>query len=178
MLRGLETSLDAVSGTVEVRAPLPGTRSTLWTALTTEVLAHWLGRPDGSPQRMGARFTLAHDARTTSTHRVTRWRPQRLLGWSWEFPGEDGSSVSFRLSAVAADRTVLSLQHRGLADVLSYGAGWQLHLDRLAGHLTGTPRDAATFWAEHAALVAELRTAGARERIDSPGDGTEPDVHG
>ena len=174
-MRGLETSLDAVSGTVSVRAPLPATRTTVWGALTTELLGCWLGRPDGPPQRMGARFTLAHDAETTSTHRVTRWRPQRLLGWSWEFPGEDDSSVTFRLSAATPDRSVLSVEHRGLADVLSYGAGWQLHLDRLAGHLAGTPRDPATFWSEHAALVAELRAAGA---LDRPPAGERPRVRG
>ena len=170
-MRGLETSLDGVSGTVGVRAPLPATRAAVWGALTTEVLAHWLGRPTGPPQRMGARFTLAHDAETTSIHRVTRWRPQRLLGWSWDFPGEDHSSVTFRLSAVAPDRTVLGIEHRGLADVLGYGAGWQLHLDRLAGHLSGAPRDPATFWTEHAALVAELRAAGALDR-PPVGDGS------
>ncbi|GAA1429810.1 hypothetical protein GCM10009616_12760 [Microlunatus lacustris] len=67
MVRGLETSLEAASGTVVVRAPLPGSRTTVGAGPTTEVLAHGLGRPDGPPQRLGARFTLAHDAESTST---------------------------------------------------------------------------------------------------------------
>ena len=169
MSQDLETALDPVAGTVLVRGSLPGDRTALWGALTTEQLGRWLGRPEGLPLRMGARFRLLHDATTTSMHRVYRWRPQRLLGFSWEFPDEDDSSVSFRLSAVAPDRTVLGVEHRGLTDVLGYGAGWQLHLDRLAAHLGGEERDPATFWAEHAARVDELRASGALDRPAASG---------
>ena len=163
MSHDLETVLDPVAGTVLVRAPLAGDRAAVWRALTTEQLSRWLGRPDGLPQRMGTRFALAHDEATTSTHRVTRWRPQRVLGWSWAFPGEDDSSVTFRLSAIGPERTVLGVEHRGLADVLGHGAGWQLHLDRLAAHLVGEDRDPATFWAEHADRVEALRAVGASD---------------
>lgn len=163
MTPDLETELDAVAGTVLVRAPLTAGRAAVWRALTTEQLGGWLGRPTGVPERMGARFALAHDEDTTSAHRVTRWRPQRVLGWSWQFPGEDDSSVTFRLSVVGPERTVLGVEHRGLADVLGHGTGWQLHLDRLAALLAGEDRDPTTFWAEHAARVEVLRAAGSSE---------------
>ena len=169
MSHDLETALDPVAGTVLVRAPLAGDRAAVWRALTTAQLQHWLGRPAGLPLRLGTRFTLLHDAATTSTHRVTRWRPQRALGFSWGFADEDDSSVTFRLSAVAPDRTVLGVEHRGLTDVLGYGAGWQLHLDRLAAHLSGEERDPSTFWAEHAARVEELRASGVPVRQPTPG---------
>ena len=174
MSHDLETALDPVAGTLLVRAPLAGDRAAVWRALTTAQLGHWLGRPAGLPLRMGARFTLLHDATTTSSHRVTRWRPQRVLGFSWQFPDEDDSSVTCRLSAVAPDRTVLGVEHRGLSDVLGYGAGWQLHLDRLAALLAGEERDPVTFWAEHAARVEELRASAAVPSGPRPRSGPRP----
>lgn len=137
--------------------------------LTIEELTSWLGRPDGLPQRMGARFRLAHDPDTLSMHRVTQWRPRRLLGWTWQFPDEDDSLVTFRLVPVGAASSLLAVEHRGLGPVvMEYAAGWQLHLDRLAAHLLGELRSTDTFWAEHAALVAQLRA------VDGSGAGQAP----
>ena len=152
-----ETSFDLVSGAVVVRTDLGVHRDRVWEALTTQELVSWLGRPDGLPQRMGARFRLAHDPDTVSTHRVTLSRPRRLLGWTWQLPDEDDSLVTFRLVPIGAARSVLTVEHRGLGQVVEYAAGWQLHLDRLAAHLLGELRNADTFWAEHAALVEQLR---------------------
>lgn len=158
-MRPTETSFDLVSGTAVVRTDLRVDRNRVWEALTTQGLAGWLGRPDGLPQRMGARFRLAHDPDTVSTHRVTLWRPRRLLGWAWQFPDEDDSLVTFRLVPIGTARSVLTVEHRGLGPVVEYAAGWQLHLDRLAAHLLGEPRSTDTCWAEHAALVEQLRAA-------------------
>jgi hypothetical protein len=69
---------------------------------------------------------------------------------------------------IGAARSVLTVEHRGLGLVVEYAAGWQLHLDRLAARLVGEPRSTDTFWAEHAALVEQLRSA------DGSGGGQPP----
>lgn len=151
-----ETDLDRVRGRLVVRGGFDVDRARVWQLLTSaEDLPHWLGRPEGLPSRMGARFRIRHDEQTVSTHRVTRWRPYRLLGWSWELPDEDDSSVTFTITPVAAG-SVLTVQHLGLADLPDCAAGWWLHLDRLGAHVRGEPR-ADTCWSEHAVLADRFR---------------------
>jgi uncharacterized protein YndB with AHSA1/START domain len=110
----------------------------LWSALTEPArLRRWLGAEvvDGA-LGPGGEFTFrwsGADAQT-SRCRVLVWDPPGTLELAWGFAGEPDSVVRFELAPAGAG-TVLTLDHRLLpADqAAGYGAGWQAHLDTLAG---------------------------------------------
>jgi hypothetical protein len=59
-----------------------------------------------------------------------------VLEYDWTFPGEDESVVRFEI-VPQEQGTLLVLDHRrlGRASAGGYGAGWQAHLEALAGEL-------------------------------------------
>ena len=70
-------------------------------------------------------------------------RPTRLFLTTWEDTApEQESTIEVLLSSVEGG-TRLVIEERGvpLAQVTSYGAGWQVHAEDLAAHVAGKDRD-------------------------------------
>jgi uncharacterized protein YndB with AHSA1/START domain len=163
-----------VPGEIRFVRILPGPIERVWAYLTEDdKRAKWFA---GGPMelRVGGRAVLrfhhanlapgetppvaykeAHDPGITSTSRILRCEPPKVLSFSWDDePGRQSSEVTFELSPQGED-VQLVLTHRKVsgktrADV---GAGWHLHLSLLVAHLAG--RKAPLFWTTHAQLEAE-----------------------
>jgi uncharacterized protein YndB with AHSA1/START domain len=110
----------------------------LWSALTEPArLRRWLGADVlAGALGPGGEFTFRwnDDDGQTSRCRVLVWDPVSTLELEWGFGGEPDSVVRFQL-APAGEASVLTVDHRLLpADqAAGYAAGWQAHLDTLAG---------------------------------------------
>lgn len=122
----------------------------LWDALTNaERIPRWF-LPVTGDLRLGGRYQLKGNAGGT----ITQCEPPKELAITWEFGGQT-SWVNVRLTARAAERTELELEH--IAHVPdefwkqygpgAVGVGWDLALIGLTLHLDsgGEPVDAAKF---------------------------------
>ena len=109
----------------------------LWTALTDpEQIQRWLARATRFELQVGGEVQLdfgeTEDERAAGV--ITELEPGRMREYTWTFIGEDESVVRFEL--VPHDPgTRLVLDHRriGREYAAGYGAGWQSHLETLAG---------------------------------------------
>ncbi len=109
----------------------------LWAALTDPArIEGWLARATRFELHVGGAVQLdfgdSEDERATGA--ITQLEPGRVLEYDWTFPGEDESVVRFEI--VPQDQgTLLVLDHRRLGrdSAAGYGAGWQAHLEALAG---------------------------------------------
>jgi len=154
--RHLLGAADPRVGRVRLTRSLPADRRTVWTALTDpERLAAWLGRLDGSLDRLGSRVRIWHEESVRSGHTVLEWSPQQSLALTWEFPDEPDSTVRFELSA--GSPTNVTVTHEGLTEPAEYAAGWHRHLDYLEAHLAGADLPWADYWTGYDDLVARHR---------------------
>lgn len=108
-----------------------------------------------------------------SSHVVEQWSPPTLLQLAWDFPGETPSRVAFHLDARGDANTLVTVEHRGLDDPISYAAGWHRHLTYLVSHLTGQDLAWESFWDGFDVLADKYRmgTEGAdgwQRMIDLP----------
>jgi uncharacterized protein YndB with AHSA1/START domain len=114
----------------------------LWDALTSaERIPRWF-LPVSGDLKLGGRYQLKGNAGGT----ITQCEPPTALGVTWEFGGQV-SWVNVRLTARAADRTELELEH--IAHVPgdfwdqfgpgAVGVGWDLALMGLGEHLSNAP---------------------------------------
>lgn len=115
------------------------TPAELWAALTDpERIQGWLARATRFDLRVGGAVQLdfgdTEDQRTTGV--IRSLEPGRVLEYDWTFPGEDESVVRFEI-VPQQQGTLLVLDHRrlGRGSAGGYGAGWQAHLEALAGEL-------------------------------------------
>ena len=110
----------------------------LWDALTNaERIPRWF-LPVSGDLRLGGRYQLKGNAGGT----ITQCEPPKSLGVTWEFGGQT-SWVNVRLTARAAERTELELEH--IAHVPddfwrqfgpgAVGVGWDLALMGLGEHV-------------------------------------------
>ncbi len=101
----------------------------LWSALTDPGrLARWIAEVEGD-LRLGGEF----HARFTS-------------GWEATLTADAGQTI-----------LVIEAQGLSLDQLAAYGAGWQVHVEDLAGHLAGRERcDIATRWSELIPAYREL----------------------
>ncbi|MGH3976587.1 MAG: SRPBCC domain-containing protein [Pseudonocardiaceae bacterium] len=82
------------------------------------------------------------DLRETATCTVTIWNPPHELRVVWDYTGEGPSELSFRLAEVEGQTRITLAHTRSPADPVQYGAGWHVHLDSLANHVSGGDRTA------------------------------------
>jgi uncharacterized protein YndB with AHSA1/START domain len=131
----------------------------VWSALTDPArLARWMGEVEGD-LRLGGEFRFHFFASgSQGTGRVDACEPPRrlLLTMALGQPDEDVVEVTV---ATGGDQTVLVWEERGMPlDLLAaYGAGVQIHVEDLAGHLAGRERgDADARWNELQPVYEDL----------------------
>jgi uncharacterized protein YndB with AHSA1/START domain len=147
----------------------------LWSALTDpDRLARWHGRVEGD-LRLGGDFRLYVEAAgLESTGRVDACEPPRRLRVTTRETDESyrkGQGVPpFDQSVEATltpdgDQTILIIEVRGmpLDKVAFYGAGWQIHAEKLAAYLAGDDSgNVEARWGElvsaYQVLAADLNT--------------------
>jgi uncharacterized protein YndB with AHSA1/START domain len=157
-------TVDRSAGSVHLERTLPAPPGDVWDALTDPArLGAWLAPVDRAAPSDGE-FVLRMNAEETATCTVTTWDPPRELTVTWDYRGEGPSRLRFRL-ADTDGRTLITVDHARIPrDPVRYGAGWHVHLDHLAAHLSGalgiaTGCDNDDFLAANRAL--EPRYAGA-----------------
>jgi uncharacterized protein YndB with AHSA1/START domain len=130
-------TVDHATGAVRLERTLPAAVHEVWDALTDPARLHeWLAPVEQGSPADGA-FVLRMSADETATCAVATWDPPNELRVTWDYTGEEPSELSVRLSAVDG-ATLLTLEHTQItADPVQYGAGWHVHLDRLAARLFG-----------------------------------------
>jgi uncharacterized protein YndB with AHSA1/START domain len=123
------------------------TPADLWDALTNaERIPRWF-LPVSGDLKLGGRYQLKGNAGGT----ITTCEPPKALGVTWEYGGQT-SWVTVRLTARAAERTELELEH--LAHVPAefwdqygpgaVGVGWDLALMGLGEHVSSPDGPAVT----------------------------------
>lgn len=126
------TDINEAGATVRFERTLAAPVGRVWGALTDESqLARWLASGTFEADAGGA---LAFDFGEggTVTGEITTWEPPNRLGYSWQIPGEQASTVEWTLRADGAG-TRLELVHSTLPEKmgLGYTAGWHAYLERL-----------------------------------------------
>jgi uncharacterized protein YndB with AHSA1/START domain len=124
----------------------------LWSALTDpRRLVCWLGEVEGD-LRLGGEFHARFFASGwEGTGRVEACEPPRRLLLLTMQPGQTDEHVIEVTLAADGDQTILVWEERGmpLNQLAAYGAGIQVHVEDLAGHLAGRERcDADARWNE------------------------------
>ncbi|HEY2586684.1 MAG TPA: SRPBCC domain-containing protein [Tepidisphaeraceae bacterium] len=154
-------------GTFQIRRILPGPIERLWDYIVDgRKRAQWFAGGEMEPRVGGTiHFWFEHknlappgepvpeqfkkpSEGMSAPGTVTRIEPPRLLAFLW-----GGGEVVFELSPLG-DEVAFTITHRRLAtrqDVINVANGWHKHLDVLAAHLAGLPRQ--PFWGR----IAELR---------------------
>lgn len=139
-----------------VRA-LPAPVAKVWQFLTEPpLLPEWYGEGRIEPREGGAVSLMGGHIRGV----VTAWRPERMLGYTWNVfsPGETVSQwpVSYVEIALSADGagTKLTLTHRPIPDAMQSrtAMGWHTYLDLLAAGLENNFPKRADLFSVNAAL--------------------------
>lgn len=152
--------------TVSVRRLLPGPVERVWAYLTdSELRRQWLAAGD-LPNKVGEAFELVwrnhelsdpagrppdgypEENRLTST--LIEYDAPRRLAFTW------GSGDVVIDLEPRGQQVLLTLVHRGIADrnsLLSFSAGWHMHLDILGAKLTNSA--ALPFWSGFRRLFGE-----------------------
>ena len=148
-------SLDSASGRVSLSWSMAVPTGHVWSALTDpEALPHWLGTMVSGEFVVGDTVTIEHADNYACTSRILECEPGRLLGMTWEFPGEPTSRLRIGLAPAGAS-THVALQHDGLAhEAVNYLPGWHTHLLYLEALLLGRPLSMADFWSTYDALAS------------------------
>jgi uncharacterized protein YndB with AHSA1/START domain len=144
----------------------------LWSAVTDpERLARWYGKVDGD-LRAGGTFTVYVESAQLESigHVDTCEPPQRLRITTRETeesaqrgngPQPFDQTLEATLSAAGAE-TVLTIEIRGLPldKIEYYGAGWQIHAENLAAHITHQePTQTESRWSDLVATYTQLASA-------------------
>lgn len=111
----------------------------LWRALSEPAeLSAWLADATLEHQIGGTVELRFDDGRMRG--RITDFDPPRVLAYTWDEGDGRESHVRFELEA-AHGGTRLTLLHTRLNDssATGFAAGWHHHVERLAGHMAGTP---------------------------------------
>jgi uncharacterized protein YndB with AHSA1/START domain len=134
-------SVDLATGAVRLERTLPVPPDQVWGALTDpDRLNAWLGPVVEGTPGPGHTFVLRMSASETATCTVTTWAPPNELCLTWDYTGEGPSELRFRLSE-SDGRTSMRVEHTRIpVDAVQYGAGWHVHLDQLAAHLSAEGR--------------------------------------
>jgi len=127
-------------GEVRDERLLDAAPETVWKALSTaDGLLGWFWSPRLEPQievdlRVGGRYRIASSVigRAVSGE-YTVVQPPSLLGFGWQWNGEEHESAVTVALTRAGDGTSLVVTHRGLPDseIDNHAKGWSDCLDRL-----------------------------------------------
>ena len=151
-------SADQTSRRARLSLTVAGDAPVVWRALTFAAeTPFWLGRIVGPPLSAGIEFALWHQEAVRSLHVVRQWVPHRVLEWTWDFPDESPSRVTFHLAGCGGTETVVTVEHHDLDEPVAYAAGWHRHLTYLAAHLAGQDLPWGAFWDGYDALVADYQ---------------------
>lgn len=129
------------TGTVRMEDVYDTDVADLWTALTNaDRLSRWLAEVTGD-LRSGGLIQATFTSGWEGPGRIDVCEPPRRLMATMN-PGRDDETVLEATLADEAGKTRLVIEERGLplSDVAAYGAGWQTHVEDLAGYLAGQPR--------------------------------------
>ena len=161
-------------GTVKVERLLSGPVERVWAYLTeSKKRATWLAAGEFE-LRVGGRIELHFDneslsdeaappgamgaGKHTSTGKITRLEPLRLLAHTWSWQGGE-SEVTYELTPKGKE-VLLTIHHRLPDDrplKLAVGGGWAVHAGILADRLNGVkPRP---FWSSHAREMKAFEAA-------------------
>jgi len=135
----------------------------LWSALTDPVrLGRWYGDVEGD-LRLGGEFRARVFASGwEGTGRIEACEPPRRLLVVSRDPDVPFDDVTEATLTADGDQTVLVVEQRGLPmDKLPfYGAGMQIHVEDLGGHISGRRRDdSQARWGELVPPYQELAAA-------------------
>lgn len=116
----------------------------LWEACTQpDRLARWIASVSGELET-GGEFTARFTSGWEGSGRVDVCeRPHRLRLTTWEDEAQDQeSTIEATLTAVEGG-TRLVIEERGMPvdQLAAHGAGWQVHAEDLAAHVSGSDRD-------------------------------------
>ena len=160
--------------TIRFERLLPGPVERVWAYLTeSKKRATWLAAGEFD-LRVGGKIELHFDneslsdeaappgamgaGKHTSTGKITRLEPLRLLAHTWGWQGGE-SEVTYELAPKGKD-VLLTIHHRLPDDQplkTAVGGGWPTHVGILADQLNGVkPRP---FWSSHARLMKEFEAA-------------------
>jgi len=144
-LLGTMHRLDDTHGAVRVEDVYDTDIEDLWDACTDPArLARWIAEVSGD-LREGGTFAGVFTSGSEVVGRIEVCeRPSRLVLRAAEQDApEQESTIEVALTSVDGG-TRLVMEERGvpLAQVRSYGAGWQVHAEDLASHVAGADRDA------------------------------------
>lgn len=119
----------------------------VWGQLTEpSYLEQWLGELVHGAVSSGASFIVDHGDGYQCSSSVVDCEVERTLRYSWKFPDEPATEVSWSLSSFD-DGTKLRLTHSGLSKLLgSYRDGWLVHLTFLEASALGAPLPSTMFW--------------------------------
>jgi uncharacterized protein YndB with AHSA1/START domain len=121
----------------------------LWSALTDpQRLAHWIAQVEGD-FRPGGEFRASFTSGWEGPGRVDVCDPPRRLLVTLSQDEDDETVIAAELTPDGG-QTRLVVEERGLPldEAADHGAGWQAHVEDLAAHLAGRPReDWRTRWA-------------------------------
>lgn len=116
----------------------------LWSLVATAPgLSRWMA-PTTMDARRGGEVHIAFEGGDPVNGQIQSIDPERVLAFSWTFPGESASLLRFELDgAEGLVPTRLRIDHEiGWAHAPGYGAGWQAYTDRLDDVIHGrSPRD-------------------------------------
>lgn len=161
------------AGTVRLERMLPGPIERVWAYLTeSEKRGKWFAsgpmelRPGGSIKFLFENSKLASDSEPvpekwkgaegmTSTGRVIRCEPPRVLSYTWFEEYGDESEVTFELTE-HDEEVLLVLTHRRLRnrkEMVDVAGGWHVHVGILIDVLNG--RQPKPFWSRLQQLEAE-----------------------
>src|SRR4051794_1247419 len=123
----------------------------LWSALTDPArLARWIAEVEGD-LRVGGEFRARFTSGWEGTGRVQACEPPRRLLVLTRDALEPSEEILEATLTADGDQTILVIEARGLPMeyLAAHGAGWQVHAEDLAAHLTGRERcDIKTRWDE------------------------------
>ncbi len=130
------------------------TRDQVWDCLTNaEALGQWLGELVEGAVRLGQDFVVDHGDGYLCSSSVVACIEGEQLGYTWQFPDEPPSRVTFVLEEEPDGSTVVRLSHSGLGDLTeSYRLGWCVHFTYLEAASRGAPLPLSLFWPLHATM--------------------------
>lgn len=116
-------------------------RAALWRMLTEPAeFAKWIA-PGMIELRVGGAVQIDfQDSGTVIASKVLALEPERLLAYSWSSPGEPERPLRWQLDdAPGGTRLTLTVHTPAGEDAAKACAGFEGHLDMLAGALEGVP---------------------------------------
>lgn len=140
----------------------------VWSALTDRArLAQWYGEVEGDLQVGGEFRSHVFASGWEGTGRITACDPPMRFATVSQDPTEQHQNAHEITLIADGDQTVVVYENRGVPlDLLfAYGAGEQIHVEDLGGHLAGRERDVdESRWGALEGAYRELAEAVAPQR--------------